>query len=405
MGQPDSARRVRMAITRVMEENGIPYRDDFRSGRRAISFTALGHERTITYSGGDYRADKNARTQARRILTELGVVLVQKSAFASMAESEKPTEMDTHSNMSMNKPENDAQTETGAMENSDETKPSVTAAVTLERSYAADDATGHMTAETPLRVDDEYVLFTSTKYNMPQFRPSTGHFIAIILDRDLIASKGEVLVIPTHLDNVVWEMPLHQFRCCFEPARSAVAPGEPIRDQTATVPPAEIPPVVLQQQPEPTVRRRESEAARRDVIVEDAEPATVASFPPPRKHGSDQSSIPNGVSPQLGRVLMAMYYLKRNGQTKVASSAMQEILTAGDARQVAGMMGQAVKLGWVKRLNVATSGGRGYNYKLTIVGERVAETLGTWPWDVREMDYPSWLLVAEDDGYQTMARG
>jgi DNA-binding MarR family transcriptional regulator len=100
-----------------------------------------------------------------------------------------------------------------------------------------------------------------------------------------------------------------------------------------------------------------------------------------------------GISPQMGRILVAMHHLAANGQRDVLTNSIQGLVSPVDSKQVSGMIHGAIKAGYVDKGDSAT--GRASYYSLTKSGKKLAENLGTWPWDVREMAYPPWLSVEQ----------
>jgi hypothetical protein len=132
--------------------------------------------------------------------------------------------------------------------------------------------------------------------------------------------------------------------------------------------------------------------------------ADVPTFPAPRQFSTRKGMVQrNGVSPQMGRVLVAMYHLTNNGQREIFPSAIAEIVSVVDGRQVSGMLSGAIKLGYVQKGKVGDNG-RG-SYRLTASGERAVSGLGTWPWDVRELGYPPWLTIEPGSGSRTRRHG
>jgi hypothetical protein len=358
MGQ-DAVKRVRSAITSVMDQYGVPYQDVRKSNHPAIRIVVGGQTRTITYGGGDPRAHLNARTQTRRMLAQLGLIHNE----CPPTDADIPASVATdEGSLCMENPYNDVLIEDAPP---DEDTRNVDTNEDMVADTVAETTEPISQDSVPRTTDAGYVIFNSVKYNTPQFRLSQGRFFAIELDRDLIAAKGTYLVIPIDIPDTVWDMPPHEFRSCFTP----VAP-EPSTTQSQPVEPANSP---IEAPPIPSV----------DVVVDDEQPAqyprsTPASEPKP------------GVSPQMGRVLLAIQHLHQQGEVEVAGPMIQSLLSPVDAKQVSGMLSAAIKLRYVTR-GSALDAGRGTRYKLNAAGRKLAQTLGTWPYDHRGLAVPPWL--------------
>lgn len=361
MRQGDSDKRIRAAIIDVMEAYGVPYQDTRRHNHPAITFTVGDQTRTLTYVGGDPRAHLNAKTQARRLLHELGAVPVSKenpmesdhATYADPATTDQPQDTSTPDEISIDEP-----------------------------------------VKTTTRTPQGYVVFSPIKYSSPQYQLTSGRFIAIRLNRELIAESGKVLVIPLDLENVVWDMPEHEFQCCFEPVPPAAIqqPSEPVVKAESEPPLAEP---IENEYPsqaalEPIIEQPHIEDfIDAEAVDEDEAEDELTHYPPPRQ------AKPAGkrVAPQMGRILLAMWHLHGNGQTDIAPAAIQALVSPVDAKQVSGVLGGGMKLGLVAR-GEPIGVGRGWFYKLSAAGQITAANLGTAPYDDRDLAVPEWLQMS-----------
>jgi hypothetical protein len=377
----DATKRVRSAITSVMNQYGVRYQDVRRSNHPGIMFTVHGQTRTITYGGGDPRAHMNARTQARRVLAELGVVPNQQDdtlvdditppvAEGSLSMMDNDRSLSMMDNDPGPVPIEAASHEAASHETSspDHTAPTdpppeSSPEPLIEPSDPA------APSEAPRYGDAGYVLFTPTKYNSPQVRLSQGRFFAIELDRDLIAAKGTYLVIPVDIQDTVWDMPPHEFRCCFTP----------IIEQAVT-----------EKQTVAEVEREPAPDAKPLEMVKEPEPSEDIDKPAQFPRSAEPSSEPKRVSPQMGRVLLVMHFLHQQGEIEITGHAIQALLSPVDAKQISGMLSGAIKLRYVTR-GGALEAGRGTRYKLSPAGRMLAQSLGTWPYDHRGLAVPPWL--------------
>jgi DNA-binding MarR family transcriptional regulator len=360
--QHDARQRVRLAITDIMDEYGVAYEHVRKSNHPAIRFTVFGQTRTLTYSGGDPRAHLNARSQAKRLLQRLGLTPLHLSDSTKHLQTVKKGQ--TMSN-------------TGASEAIAED-----IVIDIENEVKSEEAKiDTPKTESPSQpeirrfVDTGYVLFESAKYNVPQYKLSTGRFIAVRLKEELILPVGHMLVVPLDVPDVVLGMPEQDFRVFF--TRAEVT--EPVTQKAETVVnkandiPKTSEPEIFDLEPEDDI----------DVDVESA-----PHFPPPSKR--PRSDVNYGVSPQMGRVLLALYYLHQKGAKEIATSAIQALLSPVDAKQVSGMLSAAIKQGYVVR-GSAIETGRGTYYRLLSKGRTRAQSLRTWPYDHRGLAVPPWL--------------
>jgi hypothetical protein len=257
-------------------------------------------------------------------------------------------------------------------------------------------------------IGQDYVVFSTAKYQQPEVSPIEGKFIAIELDRDLMAERGRILVIPLHVPNVVWDMPKQEFLSCFsavvrtqEPQQIERRPPTIVQPETAE-PDDPVEFDELDRQPElAQAGDDDSETIEEQPHVDDIAEFdqdsgvydTPAVFPSSSSLRGPRKVRRSGVSPQLGRVLVAMHHLSANGQDDLLTANIQAIVSPVDAKQVSGMISSAIRSGYVEKGDSAS--GRASYYSLTKTGNKLAATLGTWPWDVRGLGYPEWLNASE----------
>lgn len=370
---PDSISRVRDTIKEVLDAYGVPY----EAGPYFISFTFGGHTRKIAIKGGDIRAHKNAKTRIRRILRNMGATPLT-SDGESVATSS--TEVSPEVSPMLLAPEietgddnvTDIDTPIETPSLSDDPKPSnepaeLQAPQPRERSV-------------PNYTDRGYVVLNSIKYRNPEVRLTNGRFIAIHLERDLMAERGTVLVVPLDIPNVVWDMSEAEYNCNFEvlppPAETIVLPVMEANDESERLESRAVLPV----EPAPS---------NQPAAPNEVEPSTAqraASYPPSWSTMSSARKLP--VAPQTGRVMLAMLHLHETGVPELTLSAIQKIVGATDGKSVSAVLSGAIKERYVLRIASQRAGSR---YKLSATGNRITKTLGTAPFDQRNLPIPGWL--------------
>ena len=189
------------------------------------------------------------------------------------------------------------------------------------------------------------------------YQPKPSHpMIVLRLTKELIAPKGDVLVIDT-VAHSVYHLTEDELSASFEPAeQSAKTIGEAV---AASVP---------RRQPLP-------------------QPNHLPSPEPKPAPGSWRAKREHGVGPQIGRLIMTFAHLQANqGGTKFDTATISHHMHERDQRSLSALMVHAQTAGLIKKAGKKT--GRGYYYSLTSAGERTSKTLGDWPYTVAGMPLP-----------------
>jgi hypothetical protein len=331
---------MRTEIEAILASRGINYKHITRGRRPAYQFSVNGKTLYYTYgNGGDTRAHLNARTQLRSVLRSAGI-----SDIEDIAENPMP--------------------------------PAVTAATAnavsdafVEAVVERDDHESVMN-DSELLAEDERVPPTPVVAPMatPNRTYQSAKVLGIKLERDLLVSAGNMLVIPLNRPTTVMEMTEDQFCLLFsEVAEEAAAPPPP---------PAALWPESPRQK-RVYNRREQSSTATRPVLKE-----------APHAIGRIAGPIP----PQIGRMLLAMTHTRRvTGKEDLSLQMVGKYLDERDFRQYSARMPNAIKLGLVEQ-GLPSPTGRGYLYKLTQKAYDLLKEIKGWPYEVDEMPTPPWLL-------------
>jgi hypothetical protein len=243
--------------------------------------------------------------------------------------------------------------------------------------------------------------FIQTKYPHYSFRP--GRFVRVVLDREIILEKGSVLMFSLDEENVVLDMTEAEAKAFFEVTDRGAARGarrepsaDPLSEPASSSQPEPEPPedVVTMTPDEPDNRLSDDETDQpplenvtpvpdwaADDDLEDGDVASVVQPISPKPQ----------VSPQVGRIILAMYYLYGNEQRQVPTSTIAPLLDRNDVKQVSGLLAQASRWGYADRL--PQQEGERIHWQLTPSGVDLARGLGTWPYTHRNLPVPEWLRM------------
>lgn len=206
--------------------------------------------------------------------------------------------------------------------------------------------------------NDRVVSFLRDRQMLVVPRPSR-EMIAITLDKELIAPRGDVLLIdPT--GPTIYHLTQNEYEAHFQPAPNKTTS---LSEALSTV----------MAQPEPN-------------LPEPNLPESLAPQPHPRKAAE---RVRHDIAPQLGRLLVMMDYLQRqNRTTKIDVMTLRDHLHERDIRSLSPVMSTAQSKALIRKSGNKKGQGRAFYYCLTPIGEQKARTLGDWPFTVAGLRPP-----------------
>ena len=424
----DSDRRIRNEVEAILSTHGITYQHITRGRHPAVQFQVNG--KTLCYSygnGGDPRAHLNARTQLRNMLRSLGI-------HSSEDDVTTPAPPPVIAAASLNGDASEAHTE-AVIDH-------------IEQENVVDDSeplveTEEILPQVPPAVVPPATAAPTPIAATPNHTYQSSKVLGIKLERDLLVSAGNMLVIPLNKPTTVMEMTEEQFRMLFSEVEE---PPSPPPDSIWSRP--DVPVVwagasrqkrsynrqIIEAETEASQPRITDDAAaimaylatrkgavktetianvllktrksidahlrrmanRRLVeqgpigfwaLVPEQVPPPLPPKEIPRPLGRSAGPIP----PQIGRMLLAMINTRRLTNKDDLSLAMVgTYLDERDFRQYSARMPNAIKLGLVEQ-GLPNPTGRGYLYKLTQKAYDLMKDIKGWPYEVEGISPPPWL--------------
>jgi hypothetical protein len=347
----DSARRSRDAIVEVLDAYGVKYWEGQKgTGTIAsIEFHGGGTVQRILYAGGDQHGAQKARTATRRKLETLG--------FQRPLDPEPPLEPQIVEQPS----------EPQIIEQPSEPIP-------LPAPPSAVDHIDHP----PRFTDGGYVVYQHSQYHIPNLPVG---YIAIHCPDGLLVEQGNFLCIPLHAKDQAWSITPDEYRRHFIP-----------QTQTAAIMPQDAP---LEEPPS------EAPSVETKVDIPEIEQPPAVSFPvvqteetTPFRRLVGPFSRRAKITPQIGRVLVALYNVHHTGRTEISAKGLRSFMQQPDKLQVATSLSYSVRHHLVEK----TKGDTVYEWRLTEEGTKAVQQIGTWPWDDRRLARPKWLrLLVEEE--------
>ena len=198
--------------------------------------------------------------------------------------------------------------------------------------------------------NDRVVSFLRDRQMLVVPRPSR-EMIAITLDKELIAPRGDVLLIDP-AGPTIYHLTQNEYEAHFQPAPNNTTSLSEALTTVMTPPEPKLPQPV-------EVPRRPAERVRHDI------------------------------APQLGRLLVMMDYLQRqNRTTKIDVMTLRDHLHERDIRSLSPVMSTAQSKALIRKSGNKKGQGRAFYYCLTPIGEQKARTLGDWPFTVAGLRPP-----------------
>jgi hypothetical protein len=217
-------------------------------------------------------------------------------------------------------------------------------------------------AQSPLW-NDRVVEFLHDRNMLVVPRPAR-EMVAITLDKELIAPRGDVLLIDM-TGPTIYHLTYNEYEAHFQPApRHTTSLSEALEASMAV--------------------ERTTARARAKAPEPKPEPKVV-----PDKTESDGEPERRDVAPQLGRLLVVMNCLQRQLRTtRIDNATLKDYLHERDARSLSPVMSTAQSKGLVRKSGIKKGGGRAFYYCLTTAGEQKARSLGDWPFTVAGLRPP-----------------
>jgi hypothetical protein len=395
----DIERRVKTEILSVLKEFQLDYTEQNRSKHQAVEFYVNGKRISYTIGGGSHRAPMNARSELRNMILAAGGVPHQTppkelNGYVEIVSIEpvEPPEIVVKEEPVMPP----VVTPTPVIETEPEVKPSVVEPIKFNP-------------------DDSYLLYQPRKL-------FPGNVLVIELDHDMLAEKGNIVIVPLHKPSSIMSMSKLQFEAMFMPMEASPVSFPVIEHTTKqgrvihgtirtdldyakakSLDPyafkkgngwfirAEVPP-----EPAPTP----APAAECPITFPEQSVEEVSK--PKRKRKMNRAPVPDnpyrvgpssidGVGPQLGRVLVAMAQVTDlEHKVDLKPSMFNRILLPHDRKQYAARLVTAIKMGFVER-GLPLPESRGHHAKLTASGRKIAKKLKAWPWLYDGLDVPGWI--------------
>lgn len=340
----DSARRSRDAIVSVLTEYGVSFWDGKKgTGTIAcIEFQHGGEVQQILYSGGDQHGAQKAKVATRRKLEALGI--------------QRP--LDPEPELPPDPP------------------PVVIQPLPIPEPPAVENPPD--ANEPPRFADDGYVIYQHSRYFMPG---QPVGYIAVHIPHGLIVEEGNLLCIPLHKPDEAWSLTEDEFRRHFVPQKPAPVSENPL----------------------PVVRHPDSPPVEDETVEPEftgAEPTTspTVSFPTSQPSANPFRLLvgPFGrqprVTPQVGRVLVALYNLHHTGREHISAKALQSYMRQSDKDRVSTALSYAIRYKLVDRIKRGTV----FEWFLSEEGIKAVQQVGTWPWDEMNLSHPKWLRALVD---------
>jgi hypothetical protein len=372
MSTRDSERRVQSEIEGVFAAYGIEYEHSTRGKHPAYEFTVNGKRIIFPYSGGDPRAHLNARSDVRNLLRAAGCKEIQAEVRAAYVEAVPPEIIEAPPNVFDEAEESQEQ----------ENHVDLVEMPPLEMPKAVEP-----TPPIPLPPPSQVPTIVQP-IAAPPLAVRSGHtyqsgrVLGIKLDRDLLVTAGNVLVIPLNKPNTITEMTEEQFLALFEFAEDPLPP----------------------QPPAPTVTKRRF-IAKADESVLAPEPESGPDdelYTPPQEdppirnyetaYNVNSNGESAGVPAQIARMLAAMAQVRRvTGKDNISTEMVSAYLEPRDFRQFSARMPKAIERQLVER-GLPYTDRRGWHFKLTAKGDTAVKQAGVWPYTVEQLPVPAWML-------------